>query len=287
MKNNNFSSTTACIINIIGLGRVGNHLYTSLSANNKYTVNSFKRSNINELFLAKDKDYDNSSHNTNNQLKSCSMICVKTSDLLELMPKLNNHHCDNLVFMQNGLYDDLLNKHLNENKYKITKIILYLSISKIGSNLIDGKLSVVNGPMSNQLISIFKDSNIKLAAVNDDIYLQISIEKMIWLSIFSILCTYYDCSTNDVLANKSQLLTDLTIELIKVAESKISVKFAKDQMLKRIFQFSKNISKANLKLSIKEFNYRNGWFLTKTNHSRKTQMTKSLHYEYLKKLKII
>ena len=246
---------------IIGLGRVGRFFF--LNTNSQGFT---RKDDLNQL---------------NIQLPS--FVCVRISNLSDLIPKLNRLQITdtNLIFIQNGLYDHLFNNFYDKNQ--VTKIVLYASISDNPNHMIDGKLSVVHGPLADMMIKLFAHHHISLKKVDKIQFYHLQIEKMIWLSATSLLCSAHNTNIQGILTKHLPTLTLLCNELITAAEN-IDNKliFDRHQVMTKIIQFSETLSHSHpIVPSLKEFSYRNGWFLL--NCKNPTTLL-PLHCQYLDNL---
>lgn len=187
-----------------------------------------------------------------------TIITVRMSDLelvLSSLPPelLSGGH---LIFVQNGIYEQWL-KTESVNRY--TQMLLYFSVLHLGACPRDGGESVVSGPLSHLCQSILTKGGIALSEVPPHEFRKLAYEKLIWASIFGLLCDFYRSSVSEITTLYKHEVTALARELELVCRLGADVELPLG-LSDRLCRYSMTL--ADYRASVKEYPYRNGFFRT-------------------------
>ena len=144
----------------------------------------------------------------------------------------------------------------------VTQGLLYIAVSKVGDQPIDGGRSVVTGPRSAEFVQLMTALNLECTAVTKSQFLLEMLEKLLWNCVFGLLCQVHDVSVGDVVKRHREQVISLTAELLQVACIGLSLDLPsmEDQasLINRLCTYSLSIE--NYKGAVKEWKWRNGWF---------------------------
>ena len=185
-----------------------------------------------------------------------TVIATGMKDLAKVCDELP--HLENLVLLQNGIYEDLIQEFAIPSP---TRMLLYFSVATKGDHPVDGGGSVVCGPYSEFLIHMFQSAEVQLREVSAESFRVLSYEKLIWVSVFGVLCDHYKMSVSELSKHKREACFQLIKELSEVACEHCGVVFSED-LPSRLCAYSESLGP--YRASLKEYPYRNGFF---TKHS--------------------
>ena len=80
----------------------------------------------------------------------------------------------------------------------VTQGLLYIAVSKVGDQPVDGGRSVVTGPRSTEFVQLMTALNLQCTAVTTSQFLVEMLEKLLWNCVFGLLCQVHDASVGDV-----------------------------------------------------------------------------------------
>jgi ketopantoate reductase len=219
-------------LNIIGSGRVGS-FFSSLLECKVYT-----RHDVLEGFV-----------------DGPILIATRNDDLDKILATIPEMRKDDLVFIQNGMYLPLVKKHLSTEP---TLLLIYFAIQAKGDLPVDGGGSLVTGKHSDLFRRLFTKNNIELEKVERDSFLKAMYEKLLWNCVFGLLCRIYDKPVGEIVEVHSDVISKLTSELVEVIEGTQNIKLG-PFVDKNLCNYSMSIKE--YKGDVKEFPWRNGWFV--------------------------
>lgn len=186
-----------------------------------------------------------------------TVICTRITDLAQLLPKISPSIYPHLIFLQNGFYDQILQDYGIRH---VTKLLLYIAIPHKGDDPNDGGQSVVTGKYSDMLCQLFCENHLQLRAASYEEFTISSMEKLIWLCVFGLLCDIYKISVGDVVYHHLALLRELIKELQGVAAQIYPELYNDPTLCDRVVDYARSLGSCYA-ASLKEYDFRNGWFL--------------------------
>ncbi|MCY4443548.1 MAG: hypothetical protein OXC44_01960 [Proteobacteria bacterium] len=220
-------------INIVGLGRLGGFFQ----------------------HITQGKGYSRNCQLSSLDPSRPTLLCVRIDQLHTVLSQLPTQVTDKLIFLQNGIYDDILLKHHITSP---TQLLIYFAIASKGHKPQDGKKSVITGPYSHIMENIFHYNDLSLKLLDQLRYRQCAYEKLIWLSAFGLLCDIYNTSVTYIVTNHKPALEKLSKELCSIIYNKQKITLEQG-WLDRLCSYS--LSLGHYTASLKEYPYRNGWFV--------------------------
>ena len=221
-------------MNVIGLGRLGGFFMQSFDGR------GYRRSDS----LA--------------SLEGPTLVCVRVGDLGEVLSQLKSSVKSDLIFVQNGFYDNTLKRYGIRDA---TKMVVYFAVSHRGAHPVDSGMSVVVGKHSLTLRTAMEKRGVVASHKPSGQWPALAHEKMIWLSVFGLMCELYDKTTSELVETHPAELEALMGELALICQDHLNIDFdgGFEGMKARLFEYSKRLG--DYKASMKEFDDRNGYFL--------------------------
>ena len=161
---------------IIGGGRIGSFLYES---NNKL-----------DTLITR-----SSGQTINEDTQGPIYICTRNDDLNDIITKTPLKRRSDLVFLQNGVLENLLKTH---NLLDNTQGLIYFAVNKKGEPPIDGKtdltpegLTSITGKWASDFANRLISSGLACHVLNKEKWTIAMYEKLIWISAFMIVGAKY------------------------------------------------------------------------------------------------
>ena len=184
------------------------------------------------------------------------LVAVRNHDLDEVISKVPRHRRDDLVFLQNGLFDPLLDRH---DLGGCSRGLLYFAVPRWGDDLACGQTSWFTGPQGERVTSWMQGLGVKAASVERHVFGQHELEKVCWLVTHGLLCAVHKVTVGEVAEHHQEALLALTTELLEVAAVERDVGCDPASMVARLCSYSRTIP--SFCASVKEWEWRDGWFV--------------------------
>lgn len=201
------------------------------------------------------------------QVSGPILVCVRGDDLEGLISETPLDRRKDLVFIQNGMIDDLLRKWDLEAS---TRGILYFAIESRGSSPVDGGETVFSGDYGPWLVSILHSANIGAKEVSRVEFNREMGRKLIWNSVFGLLGEAYGTSVGQTLDHHREEIRGLVHELQSVFENATSIALGAD-LEEQLVSYAKKVTFYQSRAS--EWSWRNGWFLKQEETSLHKQLS--------------
>jgi len=187
-------------------------------------------------------------------------VCTRNDDLEDIILKCPESKLENLIFLQNGILTPYLkSKGLEDN----TQVLVYFAVSKLGEKPIDGKTDLnPNGltAATGKWAEDFKcrlDSGLSCHVMEKEPWTVAMHEKHIWICAFMAIGAKYNCNVGDVEKYHTTEVKCLINELATAAMMETGVSFTQD-IPERLCDYARSV--AHFPTTLKEFQWRNGWF---------------------------
>jgi len=229
---------------IIGAGRIGNFLY---EANNKEDL----------LLSSRDMSVPEGDESVP------IYVCTRNNDLDNIIEKTPNNRKKDLVFLQNGILTQYLkSKGLSDN----TQGLVYFAVSKKGEKPIDGitdmdpqGLTAVTGQWANDLAARLKNGGLSCHVMDKSTWEVAMLSKHIWICAFmAIGAKYGGITVGSVEKDYKTEVKELIEEMAIAATSETGLKFPID-LADKLCAYARSV--AHFPTALKEFEWRNGWFV--------------------------
>ena len=182
-------------------------------------------------------------------------VCTRNDDLEGVIAATPPQRRQDLVFLQNGMFLDLLAQHgLQDN----TVALVYFAVSKVGAEPVDGGRTVVTGPWARAFADRLAAGGMACRVVERDELGRELIEKLLWNCIFGLLGQLHQESVGQSVQRHRDQVEALAEELAPVAEQALGVQLLPG-VVDRLCAYSMTI--ADYRGAVKELPWRNGWFL--------------------------
>ena len=187
------------------------------------------------------------------------LICTRNDDLEGVLEWIPFERRSDLVFIQNGMLQTWFTEQSLES---VTQALLYIAVSKIGDEPVDGFRSVVTGPQSESFVWLMMELGLQCTAVIKSLFLIEMLEKLLWNCVFGLLCQVHNVTVGEVVVQHRLQVESLSLELLLVActELRFDVPSMQDQraLVDRLCDYSLSIP--TYQGAVKEWKWRNGWF---------------------------
>mmetsp|Transcript_5492 Transcript_5492/g.7601 ORF Transcript_5492/g.7601 Transcript_5492/m.7601 type:complete len:385 (-) Transcript_5492:237-1391(-) len=192
-------------------------------------------------------------------------ICTRNNDLAAIIESTPLERREDLVFLQNGILTEFLEtKGLSEN----TQALIYFAVSKKGEKPIDGKtdlnpegLTAATGKWANDLSLRLRSGGLSCHVYDKEKFEIAMLEKHIWICAFMAVGSKYKCTVGEVEANHNQEVRAVIAELTHSAATRCKLSFPPG-VEDRLCAYARSVS--HFPTALKEFEWRNGWFMEHT-----------------------
>ena len=200
------------------------------------------------------------------------VVCTRNDDLESVLEWIPFERRRDLVFVQNGM---LQTWFAGKSLESVTQALLYIAVSKIGDEPVDGLRSVVTGPESESFVWLMQELGLQCAAIPKSQFLLEMLEKLLWNCVFGLLCQVHGLSVGEVVAQHRTQVASLSLELLNVACENMRLEVptidGQKALVDRLCDYSKTIP--DYKGAVKEWKWRNGWFWDRQQDSNSVHAT--------------
>jgi ketopantoate reductase len=184
------------------------------------------------------------------------IVCVRNAHLEAVVKAIPKPRREDLVFIQNGMIDPLLDK---QGIGHSTRGILYFAIESKGATPVDGGGTVFTGIHALRMVAGLKPAGIHASQVSQlDFQREMSI-KLLWNSIFGLLGEVYQSDVGQLLRHHASEIVILTNELSEILASELHIDLPPN-LIDILTTYAEKVSFYKTRAS--EWEYRNGWFLS-------------------------
>lgn len=209
------------------------------------------------------------------------LVATHASDLDAVLAKVPPIRHRDLILLQGGLLREpwLARRGLSD----VTQAALYLSARADGSFSDGGGATVAAGPLASVIPRVLVPSGVAARAVPRESFPRVALEKLLWTSIFWLLCDVRGETVGEVVADPEGVESARTLarELVRVAtqsdrsadefsparvsdedEDETETEFI-DDVVDGLVAYSRAIPTAvpSREMALRETGFRNGWFL--------------------------
>ncbi len=184
------------------------------------------------------------------------LVLVRTLDLPALAARVPAPRVRDLVLVQNGMLRGWLP---DLGLQSCTRAELYFAVAARGGPIVPGDATVLSGLHADAVAHWLGRLGLPARSVDWLRFTWYELEKTIWLAAFGALCDRYDVSVGGVAAEHRDELREVVAEMIRVGRATAGVEAPVDWALDRLVRYSAAI--ADWRASVKEWEFRNGWFV--------------------------
>ena len=243
-------------VTIIGGGRIGT-MFAQLRNVDGYTVSILRRGEQSLLG------------------EGPIVVCTRNNDLEDVLEWIPSARYSDLIFVQNGmLFSWFEEQGLND----VTTALLYVAVSSVGDEPVDGGRTVVTGPLATTLQTMMYDLGLECQTITFSTFTVEMVEKFLWNCVFGLLCQVHSCPVGALVKHQKEEIDGLTLELLSICEIKLGFAMQevdKHMLIDRLCDYSLSIP--NYQGAVKEWPWRNGWLI-------ESNLPQPLHIDYLQKV---
>ncbi len=185
------------------------------------------------------------------------LVLVRNDDLDDVIARVPLHRRDDLVFVQNGA---LRSFFAERGLAGATRGLLYFAVATRGGEIVEGLPSPFTGPHGLAVARWLTGLGIEAVDMPWARFGYYELEKLLWLVCHGILCEAHGGITvGELVTSHRDELHELVAELIPVGRATFHVEAPADYVTERLVQYSLTIPTWGS--SVKEWAYRNGWFV--------------------------
>lgn len=184
------------------------------------------------------------------------LVCTRNDDLDSVVDRVPPQRRPDLVFVQNGMLRPWLHTRGLEG---VTRGLLFFAVQSRGAALEAGPDSPFCGPQAAQVVAILQGLGVPAAVVDAPTFAAWELEKLLWNSVFGLLCQAHGRAVGEVLDAHSDQVAALTAELVAVGQTALGLQVDGAAVLGRLIAYSEAIRGNHA--AVKEWRWRNGWFV--------------------------
>jgi len=202
------------------------------------------------------------------------VIATRNDSLASVIEKIPYDRFKDLVFVQNGMYLEVLGK-LGVNDP--TLMLIYFAVQRKNDTPVDGGGSLICGKYAQTIQNPLKDKyGISLNEVDKTTFEKQMYSKLLWNTVFGLLCEAHELTVGELVEQKYEDIDALAKELVAIVESVANFKMSSN-ITKELCDYSKSIP--DYIGSVKEWKWRNGWFLSKAVSKKHIELLEKISYE--------
>ncbi len=184
------------------------------------------------------------------------VVCTRNDDLPAVLARIPAHRHADLVFVQNGM----LRPWLAANGLQdATRGLLFFAVQARGAAIDPGPPSPFFGRHAEAVVAELVALDVPAEVVDAAQFAAWELEKLLWNSIFGLLCQAHACTVGAVLTAHRDEIAALNAELLAVGQRALGVKLDSAAVLQRLVDYSAAIPQN--RAAVKEWPWRNGWFV--------------------------
>ena len=184
------------------------------------------------------------------------LLAVRNDDLADVLARVPDHRRADLVFLQNGMLRPWLAEHGLQHA---TRGLIFFAVAKRGDVPRPGGESPLFGPHAAAVAAWLTAIGLPAHEVDSAAFASVELEKLLWNSVFGVLCQAFQCAVDDVVYDYPAELYELVAEYVAVAAAEFGSAVDVKDLVKRMSVYSLTIE--GFRASVKEYAWRNGWFV--------------------------
>ena len=184
------------------------------------------------------------------------LVATRNNDLKGVIERVPSYRREDLVFVQNGMIRPLL---AEMRVPTATRGLLFFAVTSRGAAIEKGETSPFTGAHARAMVGWFVTMGQSAEIADWAHFSSLEAEKLIWNSAFGLLCQRFDIPVGEVCTERRGMLRALVAEMRDVVRAGMNVDMPLDHLMERLVNYSMTIP--NYKGAVKEWEWRNGWFV--------------------------
>ena len=229
-------------MHIIGAGRVGGALSTAAQQTGQAAT-----------LLSRDSDWSVLEDSTGPIL-----VATRNDDLADVLARVPESRHGDLVFIQNGMIRPWL---ADNGLADATRGLLFFAVPSRGAAIQPGPPSPFHGPHAQAVVRFLRAIGVPAEEVSAAAFTDLEHEKLLWNTVFGLCCQAFDATVGQVVREHADPLRALTEELDAVGRAAMDVTIDFERLFLRLCDYSLSI--ADYQGAVKEWRWRNGWYVGK------------------------
>lgn len=192
------------------------------------------------------------------------VVCTRNDALADVLRSIPAERHADLVLVQNGMLRDFVRDHALP---PLTRGLLFFAVATKGGAAEPGGVSPFCGRHAQQVADWLDAIGLPAAAVDAGSFAALEVEKLLWNCIFGLLSQALQLPVGRVVAAHQDAVVALVQELLPVAlraapeaAPALGTDAGVQELIERLCGYSLAI--ADYRGAVKEWPWRNGWFVT-------------------------
>jgi hypothetical protein len=211
------------------------------------------------------------------------LLCSRNDQLADILAALPPERRADAVLVQNGMLRSFL---AEQGLSGLTRGLLFFAVNQRGERPVPGGVNPLCGPHAVRVARWLCSLGLQAKAVSAPEFAAIEVEKLLWNSVFGLLCQVYQQPVSQVaLAHEAEVVA-LVHELLPVAltaaPEAIGLLGQAEQeqaLTHRLCAYSAELG--GYQASVKEWPWRNGWFVTA---AQARDLSTPIHDQWLRQI---
>lgn len=183
------------------------------------------------------------------------LVATRNDSLNSILCTIPPSRKKDLIFIQNGMYHEVLSQH---KVLEPTLMLIYFAIQKKGDRPVDGGGSLVTGRYANFMSDLLGQHGVSVKPISKQKFMVATYEKLLWNVVFGVFCQAHDKPVGDLVRQHKGEIASLTEELVDICQGYANIQLP-ENLFEKLCAYSLKIE--NYQGSVKEWKWRNGWFL--------------------------
>lgn len=185
------------------------------------------------------------------------LVATRNDALSEVIATIPRHRFADLVFVQNGMLRPWV---AQQGLGEVTRGILFFAVQARGDAPIPGGASPFCGPQASTVVQWMQAHGLPAKVVGPADFARVELEKLVWNCVFGVMGQALELSVGALLDAEPRAYRDLSYELIEIGARALQVDMDAQSCCTSMERYARSIP--NYRASVKEWAWRNGWFVT-------------------------
>lgn len=192
------------------------------------------------------------------------LVCSRNDQLADILAALPPERRADAVLVQNGMLRSFL---ADQGLSGLTRALLFFAVNQRGERPVPGGTNPLCGPHAQRVAAWLCSLGLQASAVPAPEFAAVEVEKLLWNSVFGLLCEALAQPASQVAGHHPQAVATLVHELLPVAllaapeaTGLLGQAEQEQALIQRLCAYSEALG--GYQASVKEWPWRNGWFVT-------------------------